>query len=101
MVAEKMVSLSMLSNCRSPFSISIVNSPGQRFVAAMFAPGLGDRFQLNIRRISLQHPKMITNGLHLGDGKAQLPLLADLAQLLVGLVVERNVGSLELIGMPR
>ena len=53
-VAAKIVSLSMLANCRCAVGVAIGDSAGQRLVAAMLAPGLGDRFQFDVGRIAAQ-----------------------------------------------
>ena len=53
-VAAKIVSLSMFSNCRSPSVVAIGDPAGQRLVAAMLAPGLGDRFQLDVGRVAVE-----------------------------------------------
>ena len=75
-VAAKIVSLSMFSKRRSPLGIAVVDPPGQRLVAAMLAPRLGDRLQLHVGRVAVQRAKMGLDRLHLHQRQIKLPLEA-------------------------
>ena len=77
-VAAKIVSLSMFSNCRSPSGPGS-DPPGQRLVAAMLAPGLGDRLQLHVGGVALERTKVTLDRLHLRQREAQLALTAEFA----------------------
>ena len=63
--------------------VAIVDSPGQRFMAAMLAPRLGDRFQLNVRRIAAQRAKVGLNDAHFDQRQEKLPLPAESRQFAV------------------
>ena len=53
---------------------AIVDTAGQRFVAAMFRPSLCDRFQFDVGRIAADRFKVIANGPHFDEGQIQLAL---------------------------
>jgi hypothetical protein len=46
-------------------------------VAAVFAPGLSDRFQFDIGRVAAQLAEVLLDRLHLDQRQAQRPLFAE------------------------
>ena len=62
----------------------------ERFVNAVFAPGLGHHFQLGVGRFPFLFAEIALDGLHLGQRERQPPRLADGQQ---GLVVRGRQGN--------
>ena len=52
----------------------VANPPGERFVAAMLAPGLGDGFEFDVGRIAVERLEIIADRLHLDERKIKLAL---------------------------
>ncbi len=75
--------------------IRIGHAAGERFVAAMLTPGLGDRFQLNVGRLARQIAKVMLNGFQLDQGQAQRPFFAQSEELLVAQAANRHRHRLE------
>src|SRR5439155_16473909 len=60
----------------------------ERLVNAVLAPGLRDRLQLDIARLTLPPAKIVSNGLHLLKREEQVPLAAESRELLVAQVTD-------------
>ena len=54
--------------------VAIADPAGQRLVAAMLAPGLGDRFQFDVGRIAAELAEMGLDRLHFDQRQIKLPL---------------------------
>jgi hypothetical protein len=67
-----------------PFAglVAIGDAAGERFVATVFAPGLGDCLQLSIGRIATQLFEMPLDRAHLQRLQVKLPLAAERGKLL-------------------
>src|SRR5579885_2810126 len=64
--------------------LTIANRRLERFMRTMFRPGLSQRFQFNIGRLTSYFAIMMLNRLHLLQIQGQQPLLAGIEQLLIG-----------------
>ena len=73
-LAEHVVELPLLP------VVAITNASGERLVAAMLAPGLGDGFQFNIGRIAADGLELGLNRLHFDQREIQLALQAETLQ---------------------
>ena len=62
---------------------------------AVLAPGLRERFQLDIRRLALLLAEIILDRLHLRQRKKQMPFAAELGKLLFGQVPQADVPQRE------
>ena len=67
----------------------------QRLVYAMLAPGLGEGFQFNIRRLALLSTEIVLDGLHFRQRKKQMAFPAQLRQLFIGQVLQRYMTQLK------
>ncbi len=74
----------------APF-VAIRNPPSERLVAAMFAPRLSDRLQLDVCRIAVQLAEVRADRLHLGRLQVELPLAAEPHQGIVIQFADRHV----------
>ena len=63
--------------------IGVGDASRERLVTAMFAPGLGDRFQLNVGRLSTQIAVMVLDRLELDERQAERPRFAESKKLFV------------------
>ncbi len=63
--------------------IAIAHAPLERFVAAMFAPGLREGFQLDVGRLAAQFAKVRLNRPHFDHTQVELPLVAEPLERLV------------------
>ena len=54
--------------------VGVGDAAGERLVAAMLAPGLGDRFQLDVGRLAAQLAVVLLDRLQLDQRQAQRPL---------------------------
>ena len=70
--------------------VAVGDPAGERLVAAVLAPGLGDRFQLDVGRLAAQLGEMPLDRLHLGELQVELPLAAEPHE---GVVVEAAIGD--------
>ncbi len=52
--------------------VAVADPPGQRLVAAMLAPGLGDRFQFDVGRVALERLEMGLDCPHLDQREVKL-----------------------------
>src|SRR5439155_8559972 len=73
----------------------------ERLVNAMLAPGLRDRLQLDVARLTLLPAKIVSNGLHLLEREEQVPVAAEPRELLVVQIADGNVLELETVLVPR
>ncbi len=80
-----------------PLAVAIPNPAGQRLVRTVLAPGLRQRFQLDVGRVPIQLDEAPANCLHLGQVQIQLPRPAQLGQLLVVHFADGDRHELELV----
>ena len=78
--------------------VAIGDAAGERLVAAMLAPGLGDRFQLDVGRIAAELAEVLADRLHLGQLQIELPLAAEAHQGVVVELADRHGADFEAIG---
>ncbi len=76
----------------------IIDAAGQGLVAAMLAPGLGDRLQLDVGRIAIELAKMCLDGPHLGQRQVELPLAAEPLERRVVGRAQRHADQAEFVG---
>ncbi len=76
---------------------AVVNASGQRLVRTVFAPCLGDGFQLHISGITIQRPEVIANGLHFHHAQIQLAFAAQSLESRVVHVADGNGLQLKII----
>ena len=79
--------------------VGVRDPAGQCFMTAVLRPSLGHRFEFNIGRVTIKRFKMSLNGLHLDQRQRQLPLLADLYQLIIGRGSNGNRREFELVSL--
>jgi len=72
-----------------------LDQAGEGLVTAVFGPGLGDHFKLDIGRLALKRPEIGLDGLHLDQIEEKIALAADLHQLLVRSVQQGDVDQLK------
>src|SRR5205085_10842760 len=77
--------------------VTVINTPGQCLVAAVFAPCLGNRLELNVRRIALELAKMLLNGSHFGQRQIELSLATQLQERIVVERAQRDRNQIEFI----
>ena len=82
---------------REPSGPRVRDPPGQRLVAAVFAPRLRDRLQLDVGRIATDLAKVILDRLHLGQRQVELPLPAQSHQAIVVERTQRDRDQLEAV----
>ncbi len=80
-----------------PLRAAIGDSAGERLVAAMLAPGLGNRFQLGVGGIAAQFAKVRLNRPHFDQRQIELPFAAQAEERLVVHVAKRHRDELNLI----
>ena len=78
--------------------ILVMDPAGQRFVAAVLAPGLGDGLQFHVGRIAGEGPEVGLKGLHLHKGQVKLPFAAESLQTGGVHLANRHSHKLELVG---
>ena len=105
-VAAKMVSLSRLVNwLRRKLLIGgggtertvVRDSAGERFVAAMLAPGLRHGFQLDVGRIAVEVAEVGLDGFHFDERQKELPFSAELHKGSIVHVPQGNGDELEFV----
>ena len=98
-MAANIVSLSMFSKLPLAALVAIAHPAGQRLVGAVFAPGLGDRFQLDIGRIAVQLAEMPLDRLHFRQRQVQLARTAQLLERGIIQFANRYADQLKLVGL--
>ena len=97
-VAAKIVSREHVVEMALAVGIAIMDPAGERLVAAMLAPGLGDGFQFHVARIAVERAEMGLDRLHFDQREVELAFAAETHQ---GGVVHRADGhghEAELVG---
>ena len=77
--------------------VAVGDPPGERLVAAVLAPGLGERLQLDVGRVAVQLAEVGLDRLHLGQLQVELALAAEPHERLVVQLADRHVPQFELV----
>ena len=77
--------------------VAIGDPAGQRLVAAVFAPGLGERFQFDVGRIAVQLAEVLLDRLHLDQRQVQLARAAQLLERGIVQFANRHADQLKLV----
>ena len=77
--------------------VFIGDATGQRLVAAVFAPGLRDRLEFDIRRLASSVLEVLLNSLHLSKRQIELPSATERHQLIIAERPDRDRRQLVLI----
>ena len=59
------------------FRAAVRNPPGERFMAAVFAPSLRDRFEFDVGRVAVEVLEMLPDRLHFDERQVELASLAE------------------------
>ena len=77
--------------------VTVFDSAGQRFVAAMFRPCLGNGFEFDIGWVTIKRNEMGFDRLHFDKRQTQLPLLADCEKFFAFEFTNRNERLLKFV----
>ena len=73
-----------------PGGADVIDAAGERLVAAVLAPGLRDRLQLDLERGAAEGVKVVADSVQLADGQGQAAVAAELFECGVVETVQRD-----------
>ena len=77
--------------------VAVVDPPVERLVRTVFAPGLGERLQLDVGRVAVQLDEVLANRLHLGEAQVELARAAQVGQCAIVHLADRHRHPLEAV----